>query len=215
MQLARQSDRYSAVYPVGMPDAGYDVALPLLHMAKRLHYCFACCYAGKGVPTELPAEAVERAWDALTDATRKYSNLFNVLTLPTKMRSLGHDQSDWTRFYALTRAEAEGMAAVEHNRWSVERLLGGYCPPDSTDRAAIRQNIDELIAAQRQGLDTSAMPDLKDEAKKRGVHYDLCAYSELGCDRTGQDVRLYDVELTACAPLIVNTYNEELRHNGQ
>ena len=41
------------------------------------------------------------------------------------------------------------------------------------------------------------------------MHFDLCSYSELGNDATGKDVRIYDYDLTACIPLIANTFKEQ------
>ncbi len=40
------------------------------------------------------------------------------------------------------------------------------------------------------------------------VHYDICAYEDLDVDATGKNARVYDVDLTACLPLIVNSFNE-------
>ena len=129
------------------------------------------------------------------------------MTIPTKMRSLGHEEKDWDKFFALTQEEVETLSAVEHNRWSVERLIGGFRPPTNTERDEIRKNIETFITAKETGKE---MPekDLKNIYKKRKIHYDLCSYRELREDKTGQNVRLYDYDLIACIPLIAQSFKE-------
>jgi len=81
---------------------------------------------------------------------------------------------------------------VEHNRWSIDRLILGFRPPTREERLEIKQHI-----------------ALKDDYKRRKIHYDLCSYGELDVDKTGQNVRVYDYDLTACIPLIANSYREQ------
>ena len=186
-----ETEGYRNLYPIGMDDCGYDVRLPLLQMAKRLNYFYTCSYGKEGTPTDMPVEKVEAAWRKIKTFSLRYSNLYNVMTVATKMRSLGHEEKDWDKFYALTEEEIATLSAVEHNRWSVERLILGFRPPTDTEREEIHENI-----------------GLKEIYKKKKIHYDLCAYSELGVDATGQDVRLYDYDLTACIPLIAQSFEE-------
>ena len=203
------ADVFQNIYPFGMEDEGYDIDLPLLQMAKRLHYFYMCSYGQKGTPTELPIDEIEEEWNKIESFNIRYSNINGVMTIATKMRSLGHDESDWDKFYALTQDEIELLSSVEHNRWSVERLIMGFCPPTAKEREQIRSNIDEWISAVRSGGD-KPKEYLKDVYKKKKVHLDLCAYRELGTDKTGQNVRVYDYDLTACIPLIANSFNEQL-----
>lgn len=132
------------------------------------------------------------------------------MTISTKMRSLGHEEKDWDKFYALTQDEIEKISAVEHNRWSVERLVLGFRPPTDMERDEIRENIQAFIHAKLTG---GAMPerDLKVEYKRKKVHYDLCSYRELREDKTGQNVRAYDYDLTASIPLIAQSFKETKR----
>ena len=189
---AQETKRFSQIYPIGMEDCGYDIHLPLLQMAKRLNYFYACSYGGHGTPTNMPADEVEEEWRKIQSLSIRYSNIYHVMTLATKMRSLGHDENDWGRFYALNQDEIKLLSAVEHNRWSVERMIMGFRPPTDMEREEIRHDL-----------------KLKKVFKQKRVHYDLCAYDELGEDETGQDVRIYDYDLTACIPLIAYSYNED------
>lgn len=210
LDKVRTSGRYVNLYPIGMTDCGYDVSLPLLQMAKRLNYFYVCTFGQQGTPTDMPAEQIEAEWSKVKSFSIRYSNIYNVMTIPTKMRSLGHAEADWNQFYALNQEETETISAVEHNRWSVERLILGFRPPTDSERTAIRDNIDSILQAK---ADHTPLPadDLKTAYKKQKIHYDLCAYNELGPDKTGQNVKLYDYDLTACIPLIANSFKEQSR----
>ncbi len=191
LEKVRETNDYHNLYPIGMYDCGYDVRLPLLQMAKRLNYFYTCSYGQEGSPTNMPTENVESAWRNVQTFSMRYSNIYNVMTVATKMRSLGHEEKDWDRFFALTKDEIVTLTAVEHNRWSVDRLILGFRPPTDTEREEIKENL-----------------SLKDVYKQKKIHYDLCSYRELGIDTTGQDVRLYDYDLTACIPLIAQSFKE-------
>lgn len=209
LNQVRQCEGFHNLYPFGMDNSGYDVRLPLLQMAKRLNYFYTCSFGHKVIPTDMPLDEIEKAWRELSSFSMRYSNIFNVMTIATKMRSLGHKEEDWDKFYALTQEEVEQLSAVEHNRWSVDRLLLGFRPPTDTEREEIRNNIEAFINAQKTGGRTPDQ-DLKNVYKKQKVHYDLCSYRELGKDKTGQDVRVYDFDLTACIPLIAQSFKEAL-----
>ena len=207
LEKVRETEGYHNLYPIGMDYCGYDIRLPLLQMAKRLNYFYTCSYGQDGTPTDMPTEKVEAAWRKLLTFSMRYSNLYNVMTVATKMRSLGHEEKDWDKFYALTQDEIETLSAVEHNRWSVERLILGFRPPTDMEREEIRENIEAFITAQKTGT-TAPEQDLKNIYKKKKIHYDLCSYRELREDKTGQNVQLYDYDLTACIPLIAQSFKE-------
>ena len=207
LEKVRETDGYHNLYPIGMDDCGYDIRLPLLQMAKRLNYFYTCSYGQDGTPTDMPTEKVEAAWRKLLTFSMRYSNLYNVMTVATKMRSLGHEEKDWDKFFALTQEEIETLSAVEHNRWSVERLILGFRPPTDTEREEIHENIEAFILAKKTGKEQPDQ-DLKNVYKKKKIHYDLCSYRELREDMTGQNVRIYDYDLTACIPLIAQSFKE-------
>jgi hypothetical protein len=207
LEKVRETDGYRNLYPIGMDNCGYEIRLPLLQMAKRLNYFYTCSYGQEGTPTDMPVEKVEATWRKVQTFSMRYSNIYNVMTLATKMRSLGHGEKDWDKFYALTQEEIETLSAVEHNRWSVERLILGFRPPTDMEREEIRENIEAFITAKKTGT-AAPEQDLKDIYKKKKIHYDLCSYRELREDKTGQNVQLYDYDLTACIPLIAQSFKE-------
>lgn len=207
MDTIRTNEGYRNLFPIGMDDCGYDIHQPLLQMAKRLNFFYVSSFGQRGTPTEIPVDEVETEWRKLLTFRLRYSNIFNVMTVATKMRSLGHDEKNWDKFFALTKEEVEQLSAVEHNRWSVERLILGFRPPTDTEREEIKENIDAFIAAKKTG-GTPPEQDLKRLYAKKQIHYDLCSFRELREDKTGQNVRLYDYDLTACIPLIAQSFNE-------
>ena len=71
----------------------------------------------------------------------------------------------------------------------------------------IEKNIQEFIMAKKTGGEKPER-DLKNAYKKQKVHYDICAYRELKEDKTGQNVKVYDYDLTAGIPLIAQSFNE-------
>lgn len=178
--------------------AGLDRALDAaasercLGMARYLNYFYEASYSLSRVPIELPEDEVERAWSKVSDVRLQLSNVYNVMSMATKMRTLGHSDATDSAFYALNAKEVEELTAVEHNRWSVERLIQGMRPCSDEERGEIEK-------------DLSLKKKYKNE---RGAHYDLVSYGELGVDETGLPVSRYDRDLTASIPLIVQTYNQ-------
>ena len=207
IRMVNHSDKYSSLCPFGMSNVGYDVRMPLVQMAKLLNYYYSCSYGDKGFPTELPDDEVQREWNKLNGFTMRHSNIYNVMTIPSKMRSLGYEQYDWRTYIALKKEEIETLAAVEHYRWNVERLILGFKPCNDAQRTEIAANINEILTAQKNGTSIS-IEDLKKKYKKAKIHYDICAFEELKMDATGKNVRIYDYDLTACLPLIVNSFKE-------
>lgn len=193
------------------PDTEAKRMADLMNMARYLNYFYKISYEKGGVPTELPEEEVEKAWSEIPDERLRMSNLYNVMSIPMKMRILGHDSNDWDKFYALTADEIEKLTAVEHNRWCVERLIQGSRPCTDTERKEIEEDMRRRLTDAEYA---KANPvSLKKKYKiERNAHYDLCAFSELGVDETGLHVSRYDRDLTAAIPLIVKTFND--RHHG-
>ena len=189
----RQSPRFRHLRVFGMDTEGYNVRLPLMRLARLLHYFYRCSYGATGIPTAFPQEEVEAAWQEAGALKMRLSNVCNVMSMSTKMHSLGHDDQDLKTFYALTAEEVTLLARTEHNRWCVERLLSGTRVCTDEERAAIGRDI-----------------SLKKEYKKnRDAHYDLCAFDELQADEKGTDVRVYDYDLTACIPLMMESFMKE------
>lgn len=185
----------------GLDSGGsYDVTLPLVRMAKNVNYIYDRCYEenvlnGNGYlrfAIEADPEERERSWAKLS-AVRRMSSIYNAMTIPSKMRSVGLDEKDWDKFYDIPQQDIELLAQVEHNRWSVETLISGYRPCTDAEQ--------KIIAAD--------VGTQKGTFKARKIHYDLRAYHDLKPDGTGKSVQVYDVCLSSCLPWIAKEFADE------
>lgn len=184
----------------GMLDSGYDVTLPLVRMAKNVNYIYDRCYeenvaAWKGrlrFSVEIDKAKREESWAKLKNVKRM-SSIYNAMTIPVKMRSVGLEEDDWAKFYGITQQDIEMMAQVEHNRWSVEELILGFRPCTDEEERYVEADV----------------KNRKEELKLRKIHYDLRAYNDLRPDGTGKPVQVYDLCLSSCLPLIIKAFSDE------
>lgn len=164
----------------------------LLDMAKYLNYFYSASYKLQHLPLDMPRTDVEKEWENIKDPKILLSNIFNVTTMASKMRILGHKREDWNDYFALTPREIAELTPTEHNRWSVERLILGMRPCNDAELESIKKNI-----------------NLKKEFKtKRKAHADLVAFDELQNDETGLNVIRYDSDLIASIPLIAKSFSD-------
>ena len=188
------------IYIYKQQNEGYDVSLPLIRMAKNVKYVYDQCYrqndkewSGKLLwSVEIDKKERERLWAEESNVNRM-SCIYNAMTIPTKMRSLGLDENDWDKFYDIPQQDLEIMAQVEHNRWSVEELILGFRPCTEEEQEKIAADVKTQKAAY----------------KARKIHYDLRAYNDLKPDGTGKPVQVYDLCLTSCLPLIAKAFADE------
>jgi hypothetical protein len=108
------------------------------------------------------------------------------------MRSLGHNDTDWEKFYGMTAKEIAVIAEVEHNRWNVEEMLLGFRPVTQEQEKEIESDISR-----------------KKAYKAEFIHYDIRAYRDLRPDDSGRNVNTYDICLSSAIPLIAKTFMEE------
>lgn len=188
------------IYIYGERCIKYDIALPLVRMAKNVNYIYDQCYndnvtnwnGSMRFSVEINTEERERSWAKLSNVKRM-SSIYNAMTIPTKMRSMGLKENEWDQFYDIPQQDIEILAQVEHNRWCVEELILGFRP--CTDK--------------EQEIITSDVATQKEIYKKRKIHYDLRAYNDLRPDKTGRSVQIYDLCLSSCLPLIAKAFADE------
>lgn len=188
------------IYVYSQQIDGYNVKLPLVRMAKNINYIYDRCYnenienwKGKlRYAVEINKEDREKSWAKLSNVKRM-SSIYNAMTIPTKMRSLGLEENEWDKFYDIPQQDIEIMAQVEHNRWSVEELILGF-------RSCTDEEQEEIAAD---------VKTQKDVFKTRKIHYDLRAYNDLRPDGTGKPVQVYDLCLSSCLPLIAKAFADE------
>jgi len=206
--LLNKQGKLGKIIPFGMIDKGYDVRMPFIAMAKNVNYIYDLCYneniaidhnqlykkeQNLRFAVDIDKKKRDELWRKLSNVKR-LSNLYNAVTVPVKMRSLGIEENEWEKFYDLSQPQINIMAEVEHNRWVLEELMLGWRPCDDQETKEVEQNI-----------------EMKEILKKQKIHYDIRAYNDLRTDVTGQNVRLYDICLCAALPLITNTFAEEIK----
>ena len=180
------------IIPFGMVDHGYDIRIQIVKMAKLVNFIYDRCYEENDkdwngrlrFAVEIDEEEKERSWAKKT-GVKRMSNIYNAMTIGVKMRSMGFKEDDWDKFYDMSQEDIEILAEVEHNRWSVEELILGWRPCTDKEQREVEADI-----------------KMKEELKKRKIHYDLRAYNDLRPDGTGRPVQVYDRCLSACIPLI-------------
>lgn len=194
------NERHIPIYIYGQQEAKYDVTLPLVRMAKNVNYIYGRCYSENiedwqgtlRYSVEIDEKEREQSWANLS-SVKRMSSIYNAMTIPTKMRSMGLNEEEWDKFYDIPQQDIDLLAQVEHNRWSVEELILGFRPCTDDEQTKIEAD----VATQ------------KDAYKARKIHFDLRAYNDLRPDGTGKPVQVYDLCLSACLPLIAKAFADE------
>lgn len=203
MSLFLPDELYQRTIPIhkySPNDVEYDVTMPLVQMAKNVNYIYDRCYNDNFVnwqgeilsSVEINPVDRDRSWDKLSNVKR-LSSIYNAMTIPSKMRSIGFCEDDWDKFYDISQQDIEILAQVEHNRWNVEELILGYRPCTVEEQNKIAADIETQ----------------KDAFKARKIHYDLRAYNDLRPDKTGKSAQVYDLCLSSALPLIAKTFVDE------
>lgn len=170
LNVARQTEIYSNIYPFGMkPDCYDEQYFERIFKARRITHLYSLADSGK--PFEaMPAdsELIEH-WFSLQYAFQQ-SNLYAANSIQYKLRSINYDGHS-----ALTENEIKVLSEVEHNRWNVERLLTGFVPYRYTDRIKFRDILLNGTAESK----SKCKQELNKAKKEQFLHKDIAPYSEL------------------------------------
>ena len=187
--------RYAHIYPFGMEDMAYFSDEKALRQAKLINYLYC---TGKNnrfkdvlvlnsIPTDELWRTAEDYW-AECKVAEKWSNLYAAYSITCKLDSLhmmrGLKNNDHSRdLQKLSYEEEEQLAAVEHNRWNVEKLLMGY------RKARPREDKYEhpILTGD----------DCKSNKKELYIHHDIRPFSDL------DDIRQMDFEIVKYIPWIL------------
>lgn len=127
IKLAQQSYRYRNIRAFGMTNLtlNIDRQNTNIEYGQLINFLYEYFYANNtDYPTVIPdREELHRKWTELM-VVEQWSNIYQVLSIPTKLRSLGFN-ADQTEGYEISDQQAEMLSRVEHNRWNIERLLLG------------------------------------------------------------------------------------------
>ena len=184
---------YKNVVPFGMVYDCYDLHLASsIEICKRINATYNYYFTYRTLPSYIDPATVEEQWNQLR-ITKRWSNIFAAISIPTKLRSIGieWDINKPIHLLPLSDEQIATLAEIEHNRWNVEELLLGYRP--------VRRDEEEVIDKDR---------TKKDDYKKRFIHYDIRPFATLKEDAKGCKANVYDEVIVRSLPLIIN-YREE------
>lgn len=200
LQQAERLARYAHIYPFGMTDTGFCADDTSLWHAKLINFLYSTSNFkdGRFLSTERldqmsKAELrtqVEEKWKGLTVAL-KWSSLYNAYTIHVKLACLremrGLQENDTSRdTQELTEEELDVIGRLEHNRWSVEKLLMGY-------RKA-HMDEDKYEESKKGNIENA---EKLMQNKKLYIHHHIRPYDEL------DGSRLLDVEFSRYIPWMV------------
>ena len=190
IDLARCEEKYQGILPFCSEICQLETLQSLLDIAKKINYVYHFSFSSDsedaGIPTDIDTTQLDALWTGVSTLPKQFSNIFNAMTLGTKMHSLGHEPGDWNTFYAVSKEEVKLLTEVEHNRWNLEELLLGYRPVTDEEQASIEKDI-----------------SLKKTFRNKKIHYDIRAFNDLRADATGKNVYIYDMVLCQSIPLIM------------
>ena len=108
-------DRFRAIHFFGGPNIPIEENAIELRWAKNVHSFYKELFGGE-------------AWENLPISLR-WSNIYNALSLPFKLRSISAEYDGRKIVNAKLSPETVSLLGeVEHNRWNVEKLLLGFRP---------------------------------------------------------------------------------------
>ena len=193
LRIAAHRGTYTSIYPFGREYCDINTLRMLKRLAQRVNYVYHHCFSLAPndpitAPSSIDEKVLEEQWKQVGSLPKQYSNIFNAMTLGTKMHSIGHSSDNWKDYYALTMEEINILTEVEHNRWSVEELILGYRPVTDEEKKLVEDDISQ-----------------KKVLRNKKIHYDLCAFDDLQTDSTGKNVNVYDMALTQGIPLIIKS----------
>lgn len=194
LDIATKGQVYKSIFPFGEDCCDIETMRVLRSLAQRVNYVYKHCFALAPedpitAPSGIDEDVSEEQWHDVGSLSDQYSNIFNAMTLGTKMHSIGHASNDWEEYYALNMDEINILMEVEHNRWSVEKLILGYRPLTKDETESVEKDISQKKVLRN--------------TKK--AHYDLRAFDDLRADSTGKNVNVYDWALTQGIPLIIKS----------
>ena len=170
LSTAKGADFYSNLYPFGMRTECFDPQQERLLWAKRIKFIYDTCGQYEAMPS---MEELDKAWYHEDDTyIRQQSNIYSANSVPVKFRSIGMNPLDGV---PMTSDEIALLAEVEHNRWTVERLIAGY----SAIPYAKREQILRGLQSEDESVAEAAKKEKNELKEKFFQHIDIAPYDEL------------------------------------
>lgn len=184
-----RNGRYANIYPFGMDDMAYFTDEDAFIRAKLIN-CLYC----RGFPdiNTIPDDDdiwkdAHAAWNELK-VSERWSNLYAAYSIRSKLdtlRAMRHLVKEDDRYdkQEIAGYELNCIAAVEHNRWNVEKLLFGYRKAKPTEDRYIHEKYDEKW---------------KSNKKNYFIHSDIRPFEDL------DNVKDLDVMIVKFIPWIID-----------
>ena len=173
-----------------MIDEGYDADLDCDEKAKKVAYVYDS-YDDKTEKSDpqfqfYNAETYQNEWEA-KQVSDRWSSRFNANTISLKLRSIScTEQMDNEQLSRKIEENLTSMAAVEHNRWNIEKILTGFRELTSEESLKIA-NLRKLGGPWKEKYKS-----LKSWPTR--AHLDLCSNEKLA--KVHPENYHYDVDLT-------------------
>ena len=163
MLATSPNSRFARLTPIGNIEHFFSQELVPEEKGKLVNACYS------GVKDMTNGKEIDRLWQQLTVA-QKWSSMRSAEMLPIRLRSA---------------APLEAMMQVEHSRWNMEKLLGGYRPLTQEEAAKVKSD-----AAMKKTFRNAPYY----------AHLDICSWEQLQV--TDPEVVQYDADVLKVISLL-------------
>ncbi len=168
------NSKYKNFHIFGCTDVDVMDEKQLMEWAMMLAREYEVEYAGS---EEQRREVLNSTKEALwnnTIVSDQWSNIYNVASLPSKLRAMGTSIDAFlSNPIEFGAKERDLLGRIEHNRWDAEKLMMGYRPTDPHEQKAWNEG-------------------KKKDLKKLFIHDNIRPFDELSKDDQDKDILLWD-----------------------
>ena len=173
LSKAKETNRYSNLFPFGMRTDCFDSQQERLLWAKRIKYIYDVHNSGNTYTAMAGLDVLDKGWYQLEEQYLcQLSNIYAANQVPVKLRSIGLDPKSGA---SMSQDEIAVLAEVEHNRWNVERLLNGYSALPYDERAELIR----CLLSEDASVVSKAKARKNDFKTRCFQHADIAPYDEL------------------------------------
>ncbi|MBR4739399.1 MAG: hypothetical protein IK058_05285 [Bacteroidales bacterium] len=154
---------YENIFPFGSLEESYDPSIRRrISEGKRINYIYNQGESYRSMPSG--ETTLDEKWHL--SYLDQVSNIYSANHIGVKLRSMGGD---------IAASQVELMAAVEHNRWNMEKLLVGYEAVEESRRRRLKQYelSDDTAALGKE------MEELNRLKRNEYIHHCIAPYAEL------------------------------------
>lgn len=169
----REVPLYENVFSFGSIRESYDPSIrQRIREGKSINYIY-----NKGedyLYMTSDQEELDRKWREQS-FLNQVSNIYCANHIGVKLRSMGIDEDALNRREKIPEKYEKVMAAVEHNRWNVEKLLLGY---DPVEESRWRQ-LKEMESLKESDAFKKEMKELKTLKNDQYIHHCIAPFDQL------------------------------------